>query len=116
MAGLIKKTTGLTGLKVLANPREDLIRVYNKIILTLQQIPDNAAYKSYTMATVNDRLKIVQNETDPTQIEQKIGCGQCEELVSQAENELSLARRFIADKPWEPLVSKAPENQWKWPI
>lgn len=81
---IIIKTTGLTGLKVLANPREvsldtgsnelgkpeksyslsfyqDLIRVYNKIILTLQQIPDNAAYKSYTMATVNDRLKIVQN-------------------------------------------------------
>lgn len=75
------QTTGLTGLKVLANPREvqwqllnllilvckfhsffqELMSVYNKIIKTLQQVPDSAAYKSYTLATVNDRLKIVQN-------------------------------------------------------
>lgn len=119
--------------------------VYNKIIKTLQQVPDSAAYKSYTLATVNDRLKIVQNvritvdnsiintlncattqcshlvchlvqEADPSQVEQKIGCGQCEELLVQAENELSLARRFVVDKPWEPLISKPPANQWKWPI
>ncbi|KAJ6222110.1 hypothetical protein RDWZM_000655 [Blomia tropicalis] len=116
MAHLIKKSTGLTGLKVLKNPREELISVYNKIIKTLQAVPDNAAYKGYAMTTVKERLTVVQNEMDPNMIEKKIGCGQCEELLVQAENELSLARRFVIDKPWEPLANQPPPNQWKWPI
>ena len=39
------------------------MNVYTRIIKVLQQIPDTAAYKSYTMTTVNERLKIVQNVT-----------------------------------------------------
>lgn len=98
-------------------------------------MPESAAYKRYTMANINQRLQIVQNvifcltlffnfnlilfkkqETDPSIIESKIQCGQCEELLIQANNELSLARRFLAEKPWEPLISQPAEDQWKWPI
>ncbi|KAF7490786.1 hypothetical protein SSS_10364 [Sarcoptes scabiei] len=116
MAKFIKKTTGLTGLQVSNNPREQLISLYKKILGVLNEMPDSAAYKNYTRANINQRLTIVQNENDPQAIEQKINCGQCEELIVQAENELSLAYRFLRDKPWEPPIEPAPENQWKWPI
>lgn len=97
-------------------------------------MPEDSKYKKYTMSLVNQRLQIVKNvnlfsfkiktnyldfqhqEKDPEKIESKIACGQCEELLVQAENELSLSRRFLVEKPWEPLISKPPTNQWKWPI
>ncbi|GBP90601.1 NADH dehydrogenase 1 alpha subcomplex subunit 5 [Eumeta japonica] len=49
------------------------------------------------------------------ELEQKIGCGQAEELIIQAENELNLARKMLTWKPWEPLVTIPPPGQWNWP-
>jgi len=58
----------------------------------------------------------VLKETEVKAIEDQIGCGQVEELIVQAENELSLSRRLLQYQPWEPLATKTPTNQWKWPI
>lgn len=52
---------------------------------------------------------------DVFDIERKIGCGQVEELIVQAENELLLSRKFLSWKPWEPLQRHAPQRQWDWP-
>ena len=53
---------------------------------------------------------------DIESIERKIGCGQIEEVILQAQNELNLAEKLLLSRPWEELVSAAPKNQWQWPI
>jgi len=52
---------------------------------------------------------------DVAELERRIGCGQVEELIVQAENELILARKMLSWKPWEPLVTKPVPQQWTWP-
>ncbi|XP_012508181.1 PREDICTED: NADH dehydrogenase [ubiquinone] 1 alpha subcomplex subunit 5 [Propithecus coquereli] len=95
MAGALKKTTGLVGLAVCETPHERLRILYTKILDVLEQIPKNAAYRKYTEQITNEKLAMVK---------------------AQAENELSLARKMMQWKPWEPLVEEPPANQWKWPI
>ncbi|XP_036912387.1 NADH dehydrogenase [ubiquinone] 1 alpha subcomplex subunit 5 [Sturnira hondurensis] len=116
MAGLLKKTTGLVGLAVSESPHERLRILYTKILDVLEQIPKNAAYRRYTEQITNERLDMVKAEADVKKLEDQLQGGQIEEVILQAENELSLARKMIRWKPWEPLVEEPPADQWKWPI
>ncbi|XP_070279923.1 NADH dehydrogenase [ubiquinone] 1 alpha subcomplex subunit 5 isoform X2 [Myotis yumanensis] len=116
MASLLKKTTGLVGLAVCETPHERLRILYTKILDVLEQIPKNAAYRKYTEEITNERLAMVKAEPDVKKLEDRLQGGQIEEVILQAENELSLARKMIQWKPWEPLVDEPPANQWKWPI
>ncbi|XP_035791622.1 NADH dehydrogenase [ubiquinone] 1 alpha subcomplex subunit 5-like [Anopheles albimanus] len=115
MAGVIKKATGLTGMQVAKNPHHTLTALYNKILRAVSKMPQEAAYRRYTEQIVSQRAKIVASTPNVREIEQKINCGQVEELIVQAENELTLARKMLGWKPWEPLVKQAPANQWTWP-
>ncbi|KAM8885051.1 NADH dehydrogenase [ubiquinone] 1 alpha subcomplex subunit 5 [Synchiropus splendidus] len=116
MAGLLKKTTGLVGLAVAQNPHERLRVLYTKILASLQTIPQDAAYRKYTEQLVTERFGHVKSEPDVQKLEQKINCGQIEEVIFQAECELALSKKMSEWKPWEPLTEEAPPNQWKWPI
>uniref|UniRef100_A0A8D2B3Y8 NADH dehydrogenase [ubiquinone] 1 alpha subcomplex subunit 5 n=1 Tax=Sciurus vulgaris TaxID=55149 RepID=A0A8D2B3Y8_SCIVU len=116
MAGVLKKTTGLVGLAVSENPHERLRILYAKILDVLEHIPKNAAYRKYTEQITNEKLGMVKAESDVKKLEDQLQLGQIEEVILQAENELSLARKMLQWKPWEPLVEEPPANQWKWPI
>ncbi|XP_004418798.1 PREDICTED: NADH dehydrogenase [ubiquinone] 1 alpha subcomplex subunit 5 [Ceratotherium simum simum] len=116
MAGVLKKTTGLVGLAVCESPHERLRILYTKILDVLEQIPKNAAYRKYTEQITNEKLGVVKVEPDVQKLEDKLQGGQIEEVILQAEKELSLARKMVQWKPWEPLVEEPPVNQWKWPI
>ncbi|KAM7128357.1 LOW QUALITY PROTEIN: NADH dehydrogenase [ubiquinone] 1 alpha subcomplex subunit 5 [Ciconia maguari] len=116
MAGALRKTTGLVGLAVAENPHERLRILYTKILGVLQNIPKDAAYRKYTEQIVKQRFNLVQTETDVQKLQDKLNSGHIEEVIVQAENELSLARKMMQWKPWEPLVEEPPSDQWRWPI
>ncbi|XP_061873956.1 NADH dehydrogenase [ubiquinone] 1 alpha subcomplex subunit 5 isoform X2 [Colius striatus] len=64
-------------------------------------------------------LAVTENpheETDVQKLQDKLNSGHIEEVIVQAENELSLARKMIQWKPWEPLVEEPPPDQWRWPM
>uniref|UniRef100_A0A5F9C6N0 NADH dehydrogenase [ubiquinone] 1 alpha subcomplex subunit 5 n=1 Tax=Oryctolagus cuniculus TaxID=9986 RepID=A0A5F9C6N0_RABIT len=110
------QTTGLVGLAVCESPHERLRILYTKILDVVQQMPKNAAYRKYTEQITNEKLSMVKVESDVKKLEDQLQGGQIEEVILQAENELSLARKMMQWKPWEPLVEEPPANQWKWPI
>ncbi|CAA92789.1 putative NADH dehydrogenase [ubiquinone] 1 alpha subcomplex subunit 5 [Caenorhabditis elegans] len=111
-----KKTTGITGLFVNEHPHRALTVVYGRILRALEQIPRDAAYRKYTEAVVKQRLALVQAENDIKKLEEKIGMGQIEEVIEQAEYELETTRAIVDSKAWEPLVESAPKGQWSWPV
>ncbi|CAL1532976.1 unnamed protein product [Lymnaea stagnalis] len=116
MAGVHKLTTGLTGLAVAKHPHQTLRALYSKILSNLQKMPASAGYRKHTEQIINQRLGLVKAEAEVIKLEEKINCGQIEEVIKQAERELRLSRKMLEWKPWEPLIGQAPPNQWKWPL
>ncbi|EHH24084.1 hypothetical protein EGK_07676, partial [Macaca mulatta] len=100
MMGVLK-TTGLVGLAVCESPQERLRKLYTKIFYVLEQIPKNAAYRKYTEQITNEKLAMVKAEPDVKKSEDQLQGGQIEEVILQAENELSLARKMMQWKRWE---------------
>ncbi|XP_051160837.1 NADH dehydrogenase [ubiquinone] 1 alpha subcomplex subunit 5 [Leptopilina boulardi] len=115
MSTVLKKTTGLTGILVSEYPHRSLNILYGKILRALDKLPQDYPYRTTTEKLIKERATIVKDNPDVENIEKKIGCGQVEELIIQAQNELVLARKMLEYKPWQPLVQEAPKNQWEWP-
>ncbi|XP_011872269.1 PREDICTED: NADH dehydrogenase [ubiquinone] 1 alpha subcomplex subunit 5 [Vollenhovia emeryi] len=115
MAGVLKKSTNLKGLAVCKNPHLELTPLYQRILRVISKLPEDYTYRKETEELVKNRLKIVQKNESVQAIEDKIGCGQVEELIIQARNEISLAEKMLVWKPWEKLLQEAPSNQWAWP-
>lgn len=90
---VLKESTRITGLAVSKNPHHSLTVLYEKILKTLDKMPDNAAYKQHTKKLVENRFNLVKSIQDPVELEKKIDCGQIEEVIKQAEGELVLSRK-----------------------
>ena len=116
MASYSKVVTGLTGLNVAKNPTHTLGVLYSKNLRALAKMPLDYPYRKNTESIINERVAIMKQSNTIEEAEKKIGMGQIEEVIIQAENELVLSRRILEWKSWEPLAEEAPANQWKWPI
>uniref|UniRef100_A0AC35TWP3 NADH dehydrogenase [ubiquinone] 1 alpha subcomplex subunit 5 n=1 Tax=Rhabditophanes sp. KR3021 TaxID=114890 RepID=A0AC35TWP3_9BILA len=111
-----KQSTGLTGLFVVEHPHRSLKVIYARILRTLEKMPMDAVYRLSTEQIVKRRLAFVEKEDNIQKLEQQIGMGQIEEVIEQAEFELTTARAILETKAWEPLPAKPAEEQWRWPV
>ena len=136
MASYSKVVTGLTGLNVAKNPTHTLgvlyrydfkfcqimqcciifIVFFSKNLRALAKMPVDYPYRKHTESLINERVAAMKESSTIEDAEKRIGMGQIEEVIIQAENELMLARNILEWKAWEPLSEQAPANQWKWPL
>lgn len=95
MMAKVKQTTGIVGLEVVPNAREVLISLYTKTLKEIQAVPEDEGYRKAVESFTRHRLRICQEEEDWEQIEKRVGCGQVEELIEEAEDELKLIAKMI---------------------
>lgn len=86
----VKETTGIVGLDVVPNAREVLISLYTKTLKEIKSVPEDEGYRKAVESFTSHRLKVCQEEEDWEQIEKRLGCGQVEELIEEAQDELKL--------------------------
>lgn len=94
-AGKVKSTTGIVGLEVVPNAREVLIDLYSKTLKEVEAVPADENYRKAVETFTKHRLQVCQEEQDWEQIEKKLGCGQVEELIEEAEDELRLISKLV---------------------
>lgn len=95
MMARVKATTGIVGLEVVPNAREVLISLYNKTLKEIQAVPEDEGYRKAVESFTRHRLKVCQEEEDWEVIEKRLGCGQVEELIEEAQDELKLIDKMI---------------------
>ncbi|XP_019177776.1 PREDICTED: probable NADH dehydrogenase [ubiquinone] 1 alpha subcomplex subunit 5, mitochondrial [Ipomoea nil] len=100
MAAKVKETTGIVGLEVVPNAREVLINLYSKTLDEIKAVPEDEGYRKAVEGFTRHRLNVCTEEQDWEMIEKKLGCGQVEELIEEARDELKLIGYMNEWKPW----------------
>ncbi|KAI3975639.1 hypothetical protein MKX01_017209 [Papaver californicum] len=96
----VKETTGIVGLDVVPNAREVLISLYKKTLNEIKAVPEDEGYRKAVESFTTNRLRVCEEEQDWEQIEKKLACGQVEELIEEAQDELTLISKMIEWDPW----------------
>ncbi|THG14598.1 hypothetical protein TEA_014215 [Camellia sinensis var. sinensis] len=100
----VKETTGIVGLEVVPNAREVLISLYGKTLKEIQAVPEDEGYRKAVESFTRHRLKVCQEEDDWEIIEKRLACGQVEELIEEAQDELKLIAKMIARLRFKPRI------------
>ncbi|XP_028773189.1 probable NADH dehydrogenase [ubiquinone] 1 alpha subcomplex subunit 5, mitochondrial isoform X2 [Neltuma alba] len=96
----VKETTGIVGLDVVPNAREVLVGLCTKTLKEVQAVPEDEGYRKAVESFRRQRLKVCEEEEDWEMIEKRLGCGQAEELIEEAQDELTLIGKMIEWNPW----------------
>lgn len=100
MLAKVKETTGIVGLDVVPNARQVLIELYSKTLKEIQAVPEDEGYRKAVESFTRHRLNVCQEEDDWEAIEKRLGCGQVEELIEEARDELTLIGKMIGPYPF----------------
>ena len=108
-----KLSTGLTGLKVDPFARKNLLKLYGDLEIKLKQLPVDYGYRNVMLNLLEERNKLIKDESlSDYDLEIKIGEGQLEELIEQAEEENVLIEKLSNDwKPWETGKPNSIDNE-----
>ncbi|KAG5185566.1 NADH dehydrogenase [Tribonema minus] len=118
-----KTSTGLVGLPVDPNARVNLAQKQNDILEKIKIIPEHTGYRKAVEAISKYRLKVLDSSLTDEQVEDEINCGQLEELIVQADDELGLIQFYYDERIWERREAldkidqemKGPRpNPWEW--
>ena len=74
----------------------------------MRSIPESAAYRINVEKITKHRLKIVEEEQSIESIEKRLGIGQVQEVIEQAQDELDLIPHMIEWQPWNVPPGKTP--------
>merc|ERR1712034_26815 len=102
----------MVGMAVAKTPRATLVDVYTKTLGAISAIPQSSPYRQQVEQITTERLELVNNTENVLALEKKINCGQIEEVIIQAKDELSLVEKMSEWQAWDPLESTAPPGQW----
>jgi NADH dehydrogenase (ubiquinone) 1 alpha subcomplex subunit 5 len=97
-----KTTTGYVGLAVEPDAKPILLSLYAKTLDALQAVPPTAEYRKTVEAMTKERLAAVEKTDNLEAIEAAIGCGQVEQLIEQAKDELSLIPKLVDANAFAP--------------
>ena len=101
-----KTTTGLVGLDVEPQWKEKLLALYAQTLEDAKALPEDSKYRQNVEAISTFRAKVVEEEDTGDGVEARVDCGQVEEMIVHAQDELSLLQHYVEMRLWEP----APEE------
>ena len=99
-----KTSTGLVGLAVDHDAVPKMIVKYQALLdkLAASDMPEDAQYRINVEKICRYRIKAAQeNLDDPEKVEELCQCGQVEELVIQADNEMIVMDMYLRERWWE---------------
>mmetsp|Transcript_31556 Transcript_31556/g.66830 ORF Transcript_31556/g.66830 Transcript_31556/m.66830 type:complete len:192 (+) Transcript_31556:81-656(+) len=99
-----KTSTGLVGLAVDHDAVPKMITKYQALLdkLAASDMPPTAQYRINIEKIARFRIKAAQgNLDDPEKVEELCNCGQVEELVVQADNEMIVMDMYLRNRWWE---------------
>jgi NADH dehydrogenase (ubiquinone) 1 alpha subcomplex subunit 5 len=80
---------------VVPNARAVLINLYTKTLKEIKAVPEDEGYRKAVETFTKHRLTVCEEEEEWEKIEERIGCGQVEELIEEAQDELKLIGKMI---------------------
>uniref|UniRef100_A0A7S1BDH5 Uncharacterized protein n=1 Tax=Corethron hystrix TaxID=216773 RepID=A0A7S1BDH5_9STRA len=103
LSSTIEKTsTGLVGLPVDPNGVSNLEEANRAILEKIRAVPETAQYRTNVEQVSRYRLSVIEEHRDDAKkIEEEIDCGQIEEMIEQAKDELSLIDVYVKERVWE---------------
>ena len=107
--GPLKLSTGIAFLDVEPFPRMKLMKLYYLALAEIDELPDEYGYKFLSRELTRYRMKVVDENLQIRDIENKISAGLIEELIFAAHNEVKLLRLMKRWKPWEYFESRKDE-------
>merc|ERR1711970_1310240 len=102
-----EKATQMVGLAVAKTPRETLLDLYAKTLTAVGALPKTSPYRQQVETLTQERQAMVSTTTNVFSLEKEINAGQIEEVIIQAQDELSLVNKMAEWQAWETLETAA---------